>query len=259
MRRRLAMLLSATLVAGIAAVLVPASPASAGVHVCGGVGGATLGQGLTYPVTVSTDLPPHPVHVLAIRQPRTTTFNFGFTQIGACVNTNAPTVKSTLTGTGVTASGTVSGWCGLSSGTGTVTLGPSSGRFAWIGIGGTLVTTGAVVGVVAAIPDTLAGQSCNRELGANQFTVAGGAVAFDHCAPTAPKHIPTVPTNGNLDTLINIPPGVLQTILISLTINTPPLTPPLPPIDVPIAAVSAHAAGTLHIYTKVCAPVLVLL
>jgi hypothetical protein len=229
MRRRLAMLLSATLVAGIAAVLVQASPASAGVHVCAGTGQANLGIGLTYPVTVTTDLPPHPLHVLVIQQPRTTTFTFSLF-FGGCVNTNPPNVKSPTLGTTVTADGVVSGWCGLSSGTGTLHLGTSP-RFAWVGVGEFLVVTGGVTGVLHAPPDTLAGHSCNNNAGASQILVTGLVVANDHCAVK----------NKGL-TSINIPPGVLQTTLIS-------------PLGIPFALVSIHATGTWHVWTKACVPI----
>ena len=225
MRRRLATLLSATLVTGIAAVLVPASPASAGAHVCAGVGKAILTTGLTFPVTVATALPGHPVHV-RVQQPRTTGFTFNLNIAGGCVNTNAPTVKSTLTGTPITAVGTVSGWCGLSSGTGTVTLGASSGLFAGIGIGGILVITGNVNGVVQAT-DALAGHNCNTNPGAAGFVVAGAVAAFDHCVASNTGLAP-VPI-----------PATLVTTLIS------------GPLGTPVAAVSVHT-GPWHIWTKVC-------
>ena len=231
MRRRLAMLLSATLLAGIAAVLVPASPASAGIHICGGVGTAALTGGLTYPVTVATDLPPHPIHSY-VHQARTTVFGFNFTT-GACVNSNAPTVKSPTLGTGVTAVGTVSGWCGLSSGTGTITKSGASARFAWIGIGGTLVLTGGAIGVVQAVPDTLAGHSCNNHTGASQFTVAGAVVAFDHCLPTKPKNLTTLGAATLTSTLVTLPTGT------------------------PVSRHSVHT-GLWHVWTKVCVPVPVL-
>ena len=242
MRRRLAMLLSATLVAGIAAVLVPASPASAGVHVCAGTGTAALTQGLTYPVTVGAAAPPavplppnpHPVHVTVTQQPRTTGFSFTL-GVGTCVNSNVPTVKPPP----VTATGTVSGWCGLSSGTGSLLLGTNP-RFAWIGIGGLLVITGGVAGVVNAIPNTLAGQSCNNSIaGANSFLVQGLVVAYDHCNP-ATKHLPGF--EGDLAITTDIPPGVLQSTLIS------------GPLGTPLVLVSIHAAGTWHIWTKLCVP-----
>jgi hypothetical protein len=228
MRRRLAMLLSATLVAGAAAILVPASPAAAGVHVCAGRGLANLGQGLTYPVTVSTDLG-HVVHILVIQQPRKTSFGFSLT-VGQCVNTNGTTLK-----TGAAASGTVAGWCGFSTGYGVLTLQDASGRFGWIGIGGTLIITGEVAGIVNAVPDTLAGHSCNNNTGASQFLIAGGAIGFDHCL--GGKHLPGLEGGGTLWVLIPIVPDTLTTSNI-----------------LPIATISVHTGVNLHIWTLVCVP-----
>jgi hypothetical protein len=224
MRRRLAMLLSATLVAGIAAVLVPASPASAGVHVCGGVGTAELATGLTYPETVTTALPPHPVHS-TVQQPRTTGFLFTL-DVGTCANSNAPTVKTTVDAVGV-----VSGWCGLSSGSGNLALG-NNPRFAWVGVGGTLVLTGGVVGVVNAVPDTLAGSTCNSNAGATDFLVNGAVVASDHCTAKT-KTLTTTPVDPTLTTMLISPNGT------------------------PVAAVSTHT-GPWHVWTKACVPVPVL-
>ena len=245
MRRRLAMLLSATLVAATAAVLVPASPASAGVHVCGLAGSVFLGQGLTYPVTVAAGLTPplppnpHPIHFV-VQQPRTTTFGFSLNILGGCVNSNPPNVKSPTLGTSVTADGVVSGWCGLSSGTGTLHLG-NNPRFAWVDVGGVLVVTGGLTGVVHATPDTFAGDTCNSNFGADQFIFSGLVVAYDHCNP-ALKHLP--PFAGDLAVTTDIPPGVLQTTLIS------------GPLGTPLALVSIHAAGTWHVWTKLCVPII---
>ena len=237
MRRRLAMLLSATLVAGLAVILVPASPASAGVHVCGISGQASLTTGLTYPVTAAVGLPwgplpphPHPIHI-TVHQPRTTTFVFNVSIVGGCINSNPPNVKSPTFGTPITAFGTVSGWCGLSSGSGTITLTASNMRFAWIDVGGILVVTGGVAGVVNAMPDTLAGHSCNNSnAGASQLILSGSLVAFDHC-PVKFKGLTPVPI-----------PGFLTTTLFSL------------PFGTPVALLSIHN-GPWHVWTKVCVPV----
>ena len=239
MRRRLAMLLSATLVAGAAAILVPASPASAGVHVCAGTGIAVLTTGLTYPATTVAAVPPavplppnpHPVHVTVTHQARTTGFSFGFGPAGACVNSNPTPPGPGNVKFSVNADGLVSGWCGLSSGTGTLRLG-NNPRFAWVGIGGTLILTGGVTGVVAAVPDTLAGHSCNSHAGASQFTVVGDVVANDHCTVKSKSLIPINNT------------GTLQTTLIS------------GPTGTPLVAVSTHATGTWHVWTKACVPIL---
>jgi hypothetical protein len=201
MRRHLAVL-SALLVAGSAAMLVPASPARAGVHVCSGTGSLYLVTGLTYLTTVSTQLAPHPVHVHVVRQPRTTSFTLSLTT-GACANTNNPTLKG-----GPIAAGTVSGWCGLSSGHGNLLLG-SYPRFAWIDVGARIVFTGALYGTLQYAPDPTSGDSCNANEGANQFVVTGGFTAFDHCLPLA-KHAPGV-SDGSLLTPVSIP-ALLTTV-----------------------------------------------
>jgi hypothetical protein len=244
MRRRLAMLLSATLVAGAAAVLVPASPAAAGIHVCAGLGQAILATGLTYPVTVSTDLPPHPVHLLVIQQSRKTGFTF-ILNPGACGNTNAPNVKTSPVPTPITASGTEAGWCGFSTGYGTLVLGSAAMRFGWIGIGGALIITGEVVGAVQTIPDTLAGHSCNNNRGASQFIIAGGAIGFDHCGTTI-EHLVTGGGGDGLWTLFTVVPGLLTTALI------------VGPLSTPLVALSIHSTLSLHIWTLLCIPMPVL-
>ena len=129
-------------------MFVTSSPASADVDVCAGTGTATLNQPLTYP---------------GIGGPVTTGFSFGFTA-GTCV------FKA-----GLSATGTVSGWCGLSSGQGETNSGH---RFVWQGVGGELVLVGEVNGVVNAIPDALQGESCIT--GADRFLVQG-AVEKSHC------------------------------------------------------------------------------
>lgn len=231
MRRRIASLLAVGLLAAVIGVLVPSSPASGGVHVCGGAGTATTGAGLLYPVSavppVTGLLPPLPHPHIVVHQATNTTFGFEFSIAGACANTN-PTppgpgnVKLT-----VTANGVVSGWCGLSSGSGVLNLGASP-RFAWIGIGGFLVLTGGLIGIVNAVPNVAAGESCNGlpHQGADNFIVTGAAIAFDHCALKSKGLTPvTVPTGGL--TTVNL---------------------------LPAATVSIHSEGNWHIWTKVCAP-----
>lgn len=234
MRRRLAVQLSAMLMAGSAAVLIPASPAAAGLHVCSGLGQANTTAGLTYPVTVTSDLG-HPLHI-RVNQPRKQGWFLSLSLVGECVNTNAPTLKGT-----VTAAGTVFGWCGLNFGEGTLHLGTGP-RFGWVSVGNLFVVTGAVTGVAHAVPDTLAGHSCNTTTGASQFLLTEAVVAFDHCAATG-KHLPPpVPPTTNLWFLITVGPAQLTTINVFL----------------PFATISIHTPGTWHIWHLLCVPVPVL-
>ena len=159
MRRRLASLLAASLLGTALMMLAPASPANA-VGVCvGAVGSATVAPGLTYPVTATpTGIRP------AVQAGFGVVFPLG---TGTCVNTVGPTLK------GLSATGTLSGWCGHSSGTGTTNTGED---FAYVSLGTLLVTTGELTGVVSAVPDTLAGHSCNSQNGAGGFIISGLAV-----------------------------------------------------------------------------------
>lgn len=208
MRRRLAMLLSATLLVASAAVLVPASPAAAGVGVCAGQGVATLSQGLLYPMSalVQAVTPglPHPVHVVAPHQPVTTSFVFSI-QIGACAYSNAPTVDT------ISAAGMVSGWCGLSSGTGVTNRGA---RFTWVSAGSIIVLTGGIIGVVHALPEPLdMTKDCNGNKGGGEteFIIVGAALIFDHCA-VKQKTSTTVTVPGSLTTVNLLDPAGLLTL-----------------------------------------------
>lgn len=155
MKRRIAMLLSATALAASVAVFAPTSPASATVDdVCAGEGLATLtGAAFTYPVVGHLKL---------------ASFQFNFA-LGTCVTKLA-----------LNATGTVHGWCGFSVGEGVTGNGY---YFQWQGVGGTLVLTGGVpgllalrlYGVVNVEPNPIAGESCVS--GADGFLVIG-AVAL---------------------------------------------------------------------------------
>jgi hypothetical protein len=85
--------------------------------------------------------------------------------VAGCVTGTTPTLG------GPSATGIAHGWCGLSVGSGAVTGG---GSFSWIGIGGVLVVTGEVNGVVYATPDLVSGDSCLTS-GADDFIVTGAA------------------------------------------------------------------------------------
>ncbi|HVF74321.1 MAG TPA: hypothetical protein VM938_04680 [Acidimicrobiales bacterium] len=148
MKRRLALLLAAASIATVG-MLAPTSPASANTDVCAGTGTATLSVGFGYPVNT--------VHVL---HPHTANFSFGFTA-GTCVSK-----------TSLSASGTVTGYCGLSSGGGATTNGHS---FNFTSTGTVLVLTGDVTGTVSAAPDPTHSGSCTNET-ATRFLITGEVV-----------------------------------------------------------------------------------
>jgi len=201
MRRRIASLLGAALVLSALAVLSPA-PASADTNVCAGQGIANVAPGLTYPVTaVTTTAPSLDVRV---RQPRTSGFAFNFT-IGTC----APDLGKALNATG-----TLTGWCGHSSGQGVTSNGHA---FSFVSAGSFLLITGEVTGIVNAIPDPtlLPGNSCNSDTGAFRFLVTGAAL-LHHCVAVNTVTLQTVP----------IPPGLTVTTVgpITVGVHTGPLS-----------------------------------
>jgi hypothetical protein len=226
MKRRCSLLLSAVL-ATAAAVVLPVSPASAGVGVCAGTGDAFLTSGLLFPITVLTPVLtpglPHPLHVTVVNQPVTTGFTFALS-IGTCVNSNAPTLKS------VFATGVVSGWCGLASGAGIIAGKPGL-DFAFIAVGPVIVLTGGLVGVVNATEDPLnntpgPGDECNENKGGGEthFLITGAALAFDHCSGGG---LTPVPLPGGLTTVNDL---------------------------LPVGTISAHPTGTFNVYTNTCTP-----
>lgn len=169
--RRLVSLVCATAFAAVLVVAAP-TPASANGVCAGATGTATLSTPLVYPGVELT--------------PRSAAFAVGFS-VGACLNiTTAPpgaVVKS------LTATGTLNGYCGTSSGTGVTGDGHS---FSWVSAGTFLLLTGGLQGVVSAIPDAVNGESCLT--GADVFVVSGVAVK-QHCVvelvflqPTALLH-----------------------------------------------------------------------
>lgn len=164
MRRRLATLLSAALVASGVAILTPAQPAAA-TGVCVQASGSVhMAASLRYTVTVTT-----PAYI-DVNGAVTTAFSAGFS-VGACINTTG----TTTTVKTLSATGTISGWCNLSSGSGVTADGH---RFAWLGVGTTLVFTGDLVGMASITPNALVGQSCNT--GASAF-LASGIFVKHHC------------------------------------------------------------------------------
>lgn len=150
MKRLIALAIAAV---GVASFMVlPASPASADTAVCAGTGVATLtGDTLEYPVPSQA----------AVGGPFSTAgFTFGLT--GVCVP-----------GGGLTAGGTVNGWCGDSYGNGTANV---NHDFGFVGLGSVLIISGEVIGVVQATPDATTGHSCTT--GAGRFLVQGAGLGW---------------------------------------------------------------------------------
>jgi hypothetical protein len=170
MKRRLALLLAAASIATVG-MLAPTSPASADEDVCVGTGTATLtptgSLGFGYPVNAgnATTTSPHVLH------PHSAGFSFTYTA-GACV------VKASLTATG-----SVTGYCGLSSGSGSTTNGHS---FSFNSVGTVLVLTGDLTGVTSALPDPTHSGSCTNET-ATRFLITGVGVKTHGVVPQAPR------------------------------------------------------------------------
>ena len=153
MRRRMALLVAVTAVSGVMTMFSPTStPAQADVHgACVGVvGNAHLHDTLTYPTHGPS---------------KSASFTFHFDP-AVCVDLDPPGVATTISATG-----TVHGWCGLSTGSGVTSTGTT---FGWVGVGGDLVLTGGLSGDVHATPNLATGDSCTT--GADDFVVSGAAV-----------------------------------------------------------------------------------
>lgn len=163
MRRRFAMLLSIALAFAGVLVVGPSTPAAA--DVCAGQGTATVTPGLLAPLfPIIAQLPDGSVTISVLQDSfAASSFAFGLSA-GAC----APGLG------GITATGTLRGYCGHSGGAGTDDAGH---LFGWISIGGTLLITGEITGAVQATPDPLlAGNSCfTSHTGATSFIVVGAA------------------------------------------------------------------------------------
>lgn len=148
MKKRLAAIAAlAMITAGVGTMV--AAPAQADVVSCVAQGTATLSGGLGLPVLTSNSV----------------TFNLS-SNVAVCSNL----------GLSVTASGSLAGACGLSSGSGTVSLGGSSHGFTYQSAATVLVlgaNGGGVVGVVNAFADpTVANNSCASGT-AHTFQVQG--------------------------------------------------------------------------------------
>jgi hypothetical protein len=164
MGRRLAVFVSTTLLIATLVVWAPASSASPAV--CSVSGLLNTSSGLYYPAA-----PQLIGSELSVRGLRTVAFSFGL-QIGACLPAGT-----------VTMSGTLSGYCGHSAGTGTTYEWPyRDHRFAFVNVGEKFVFTGGLTGVVSVFPDVLlAGNSCLRDPGAHSFLAIGYLMVKTHC------------------------------------------------------------------------------
>jgi hypothetical protein len=139
MRHRISVLLAAAL-AGTALVLLgPAQPSGA-VLVCAGEGVVSVAPGLLYPVLggiTGGPMKDHVVDVLIGDDNTTHGFVFSIGAGGACVHVAVPPTVGSGIGHGV-----LKGYCGHSSGTGTLNGQP----FSFIESGGVVLLTGHVVG-----------------------------------------------------------------------------------------------------------------
>ena len=156
MLRRIGTLAAAAFMGTALVAVIPASPASASTEVCVGQGTATTGA-LYYP-----GFPP------VTTTPNTVGYAFTLDGVGFCL----PSLGT------LSAAGTLTGWCGHSTGTGTV---DGHHNYSHVSAGSFLVVlpTGSVpggtaVGLVNAVPDATAGQSCIT--GATRFIVTGAVV-----------------------------------------------------------------------------------
>jgi hypothetical protein len=151
MKRRIALLFAAASIVSAVGVFAP-TPATAVPtgEACAGTGRATLSTGLGLP---------------GVHAKNSAAFAFTLAT-GTC------TTKSSLSATG-----TVTGWCGQSEGKGVT----NNGRFfTFTSAGGTLVVTGELQGQVTAVADpTVANNSCTNKTATN--FIVNGAVTKHTC------------------------------------------------------------------------------
>ncbi len=204
MRSRLArvgLILAAVL--GIAATNIPSANATTVAAVVF-VGNATVTPGLGYPCTPAPSNCPPTVTVNPGPPPSVTiggtSGGFTFNSL-VCVGVKVDIAKPKGTGPhgplcSITASGSITGYCGLSQGSGSGVIGfaPVAPKtvtfnFHFTSVGGTLVITGTttgakaggtIVSVVQAIPNITTGQSCaGGKTGQRDFIIVGAAVVAD--------------------------------------------------------------------------------
>lgn len=144
--------LAAVALAALSLAFVPSTPAGATQDVCVGLGVANT--------------PPlyYPGFPLVNTTPASGGFNLSLF-LGGCNGTGGVL-------TGLNASGSLTGFCGQSTGNGAVN---GHHGFTYVSAGSMLVLVGSAAGVANAVPDATQGQSCTT--GATRFLVTG-AVAL---------------------------------------------------------------------------------
>lgn len=193
MRRRVAIVLGVAFAAS--GISLTAAPPAAATDVCGFTAIMHTGS-LVYPVTVQPGLT-----LVTVHQPRTVGFGIAL-PVGTCVSSDGTLTKT------FTAGGTMTGWCGHSSGQGTANDGAN---FAWVQVGNTMVVTGHIVGTLTVTPNpTIPANDCLT--GAKTFIVAGNVVLL-HCTVLTSSLV-TMP----------IPPTLTLVIPGTLSVHTGPMT-----------------------------------
>lgn len=152
-------------ITGSAALVMTAVPASATPFAFVVTGTATVGSpGLTTPVCAI----PGPLPAACPATTVSWTIDAGTTASGYH--------DGVVAGAAVTGSGTVTGWCGQSTGSGTVTVAGITANITWTSAGGTIILTGSGGGhtVVATVQARPTGGNCVTAR-ANNFLIAGSA------------------------------------------------------------------------------------
>lgn len=214
MTRRFVALASVALLAAAALGSATPLPASA-TGVCPfAFGSAHTIDAFHYPVTASSS------PTITVRQPLITTlfsFNVG-SPTGHCTNVSVFSIPI-ITGTGLSATGRISGWCGHHFGEGATA---DNYRFAFVGVGAVLIFTGGLVGAMALLPDVTQGESCLT--GADNFILSPLPAVVKEFCDTFTKR-----------TMFGVVP-------VPFTLSTP------------VAPLSVHTGGWLY-YVKLCAAV----
>jgi hypothetical protein len=144
MRRRLSLLLAATVAASTLVLLSPARPASA-VVVCGGTGTMFVVPGLLFPVLLGVlggPLKDHPVDILIGDANSVRSFSLLFVA-GVCTHIRVPPTTFTFSGFG-----RLKGFCGQAAGFGTIAGQP----FSFLNFGTFVLVTGHFVGIATVTP-----------------------------------------------------------------------------------------------------------
>jgi hypothetical protein len=183
MRRRISVLLAAAL-AGTALVLLGPAPPSGAVVVCTGQGTVNVAPGLLYPVLggITGFIKDHVIDILIGDNNTTHGFTFALSVAGACVHAAVPPTVGPATGAGV-----LKGYCGHSSGTGTI----AGQQFSFVESGGVVLFTGHLVGEGHLMPTPGTGSCAHFEpvtslpSGAHDFvlTLAGAGLNCDNALP----------------------------------------------------------------------------